>query len=164
MKLEFKHIAYIALAIMALYLVYRHLVKGSEASNPDKNTNGNLDEWASILTATQREYPYATGKGKVGYEFDEEMAVVRPNSFGTDVIEGKDPHIVVHYMEGEGGYSNYYSETQRTNDTNNNSTSSGTSTDQYSQGRTSETIAGGGRSTGGRTTGTREFGTGSSRR
>ena len=39
MKLEFKHFAYIALAIVALYLAYKHLVKGPEIIG--LGTNGN---------------------------------------------------------------------------------------------------------------------------
>lgn len=38
MKLEFKHIAYIALAVVALYLAYKYLVKGPEVVEK-QNTN-----------------------------------------------------------------------------------------------------------------------------
>lgn len=39
MKLEFKHYAYIALAIVAVYLVYKYLVKGPEVINTNTKSN-----------------------------------------------------------------------------------------------------------------------------
>ena len=93
MKLEFKHFAYIALAIVALYLAYKHLVKGPEVIEP--NTNGNSTS-GRVTSGT------STGRVATG------EAVVRPVVGEVETTSGKDPHIVVHEEVSEGA-SNYNS-------------------------------------------------------
>ena len=135
MKLEFKHFAYIALAIVALYLAYKHLVKGPEVIEP--GTNGNTASGTSTRTGgttSGTSTGRVTGGTSTGRIATGE-AVVRPVVGEVETTNGKDPHVVVHEEVSEGA-SNYNSgrvasgtATPRNSDTTSTSSrSSGTST------------------------------------
>lgn len=105
MKLEFKHFAYIALAIVALYLAYKHLVKGPEVIEP--GTNGNTTSGRSGGSTTGTTSGRVTGGTSTGRIATGE-AVVRPVVGEVETTSGKDPHVVVHEEVSEGA-SNYNS-------------------------------------------------------
>ncbi len=97
MKLEFKHFAYIALAIVALYLAYKHLVKGPEIIEPGTNSNTTSGTSTGRVAGGTSTGRVATGE-----------AVVRPVVGEVETTSGKDPHVVVHEEVSEGA-SNYNS-------------------------------------------------------